>query len=437
MSKVNMNHISKNDSNEQARFLGLSDYNGYLCQIELLKLKDCYDLELFPHLLMRLSDYVPINRQLAAEHILRWSTKENFSHLCVDYFIEIAATQNRIRIDERAEEILLQKTVENIDYIKKVMLNFQGELPRTLLVYAKKYQWFKLDELIRICTVARDQYVRGFWLDHIIEINNVAVLKYELTTSQFKDVQLKLLHVLYKQQELELNEMILMWHSPYIAVIDYAYYLLKQKGFDFAHYFEKHPILKPNIQQSKVRVRQFILMKWLKADFFNLLKEIVNKELVLSYLLMALKRKYINLDEYFKFLEHSQYDLSHLTMHKLSGVIQRKLTVVEAVNFLFLQSKPMSLEQLLEFRNCLNFWDSLYWFIYIEKFIQTNQDFVQIQDHLNSLLSDAKYQNFAPSWQTERAQKILFSLKSKSSQGFLKMSQKDLAHLLKLIEKRI
>ena len=40
----------------------LRSYDGYMRQSALERLKDCYQNELFPALLFRLSDYVPINQ---------------------------------------------------------------------------------------------------------------------------------------------------------------------------------------------------------------------------------------------------------------------------------------------------------------------------------------------------------------------------------------
>ena len=59
--------------------LKLKSYDGYLRQEMLEKFQQNFQPALFPHVLNRLSDYVPINRKLATTHIQEWSERTEFS----------------------------------------------------------------------------------------------------------------------------------------------------------------------------------------------------------------------------------------------------------------------------------------------------------------------------------------------------------------------
>ena len=80
-------------SDFEIKLYKLRSYDGFTRQRMLEHLKHCFDAELFPHLLERLSDYVEINRQLAAQHVLEWSEHAEFSQLCIHHFLLIATLQ--------------------------------------------------------------------------------------------------------------------------------------------------------------------------------------------------------------------------------------------------------------------------------------------------------------------------------------------------------
>ncbi|MEG0745708.1 MAG: hypothetical protein RR509_05120, partial [Acinetobacter sp.] len=128
----------------------LRSYDGYMRQSALERLKDCYQNELFPALLFRLSDYVPINQKLAAAHFQRWSERPEFSQLCVDYFLEIAAIQQRVRTVPEIENLLLNTVAENKDYLQHTVISEQGQLPRVLLAYIEKHQWIEHAKLLEL-----------------------------------------------------------------------------------------------------------------------------------------------------------------------------------------------------------------------------------------------------------------------------------------------
>lgn len=82
----------------QTRINELYSYSGYERQAALNALADCFEPMLFSHLLVKLSDYVAVNRQLAAQHLLRWAERPEISTLCIDYFLDLLAIKKRIRL---------------------------------------------------------------------------------------------------------------------------------------------------------------------------------------------------------------------------------------------------------------------------------------------------------------------------------------------------
>ena len=252
----------------------LRSYDGYMRQSALERLKDCYQNELFPALLFRLSDYVPINQKLAAAHFQRWSERPEFSQLCVDYFLEIAAIQQRVRTVPEIENLLLNTVAENKDYLQHTVISEQGQLPRVLLAYIEKYQWIEHAKLLELSKAAKDQIVRKFWLDHIAQNESDPKLLFELKHSQFRDVQYHLFDVLYQRKILNTEDIIELWHSRFLSVMDYAYFALRQQNFDFENYFNKHPITLLSSQQAKIRAYQWVLFKGEQAQFFEIIEKI-------------------------------------------------------------------------------------------------------------------------------------------------------------------
>lgn len=256
----------------------LRSYDGYIRQSTLEQLQDCYETALFPALLFRLSDYVPINQKLAAAHLQRWSERSEFSQLCIDYFLDIAATQKRLRVVTEIEDLLLREVAHNQAYLQNTLVSLQGALPRILLVYIQKYKWIEPDHLLELCRVANDQMVRKFWLDTIVQTQSNQNLLLELHTSKLRDVQYYLFDVLYQRAVLTTNDLIHLWHSRFLSIMDYAYFALRQSHFDFEKYFAQHSIENLNQQQLKIRVYQWVLMKGERSYIFKVIHKIESQK---------------------------------------------------------------------------------------------------------------------------------------------------------------
>lgn len=98
-------------------------WDGYQREAALRQLSGCFEPSLFPHLLRKLSDYVQVNRHLAARHLLEWAERSDCADLCITYFLDIEAIKGRIRIVGEIEDILMDKIHQNLDKVKLVLLS--------------------------------------------------------------------------------------------------------------------------------------------------------------------------------------------------------------------------------------------------------------------------------------------------------------------------
>ncbi|WP_146196691.1 hypothetical protein [Acinetobacter stercoris] len=155
----------------------LQSYSGYDRQWALEQAKYHYEKELFPLLLLRLSDHVPINQDIAKQRIIEWSQRKDFSKLCIDYFLDVAMTQIRLRSIDEINQLIFYKIQEDTSYFKFVLISSQGKLPRALLAYAVRTKCINHEGLIAWSSKAKDQLVRALWLNSLIENQNIDALK--------------------------------------------------------------------------------------------------------------------------------------------------------------------------------------------------------------------------------------------------------------------
>lgn len=376
----------------------LRSHDGYRRQKILEKLQDCYETALFPALLFRLSDYVSINQKLAAAHFQRWSERPEFSQLCIDYFLDVAAIQKRIRVVTEVEDLLLKEVAHNKDYLRETLISLQGKLPRILLVYIKKYKWIEQDHLIELCKVAKDQMVRKFWLDHVVQNQSNQDLLVELKTSKFRDVQYYLFDVLYQRSVLTTDDLIHFWHSHFLSIMDYAYFALRQCQFDFEKYFAQYPIENLNQQQMKTRVYQWVLWKGESSHLFEIIKKIESQKVANALALFALKQKIIKLDQYLGYFQSTKQMVSPHQFIKAKVYSDTQPTLDELKQYLCLVKENLSFQQRLDLTQGYSLWDQLYWFVAQQKFIETEQDQQNFYYHLRCRLQFLSYEIYPPRW---------------------------------------
>lgn len=119
-------------------------WDGHERQAALERLSNCYEPILFPHLLRKLSDYVPINRQLAAQHLLIWVERPEGADLCIDYFLDVYAIQKRIRIVGEVEDVLVNKVAQNLDKVKSILQLKQGKLRGHYLIMHRRMNYSRI-----------------------------------------------------------------------------------------------------------------------------------------------------------------------------------------------------------------------------------------------------------------------------------------------------
>lgn len=373
-------------------------YDGYARQRTLEDLKDCYEQELFPALLFRLSDYVEINRELAAQHIQRWSQRPEFAQLCIDHFLQIAAVQQRVRTVPEIENLLLNTVAENKDYLQRTVIFEQGQLPRVLLNYIVEHQWIKQEQLLELSKIAKDQIVRKFWLDHITQNESDQKLLFELKNSQFRDVQYYLFDILYQRKILNTDDIIELWHSRFLSVMDYAYFILRQQNFNFKDYFNQYPIELLSPQQVKIRAYQWVLFKGEQAQFFEIIEKIEIKPIANALVLFALKQKFIQFYQYLDYFALTQQKLLPHNFIKAKVYSDTQPTLDELKQYLSLVKDNLSLQQRLDLTQGYSLWDQLYWFVTQQEYIQTEKDRQDFYYHLRCRLQFLSYEIYPPRW---------------------------------------
>lgn len=418
----------------------LTDRDGYIRHQGLIDLKNCFEPEVFPSLLRCLSDYVEINRKVAAFNLQLWSEQENFAQLCIDYFSDVVAIQHRTRRMRDIETVIFEKILSNLAYLKHVMLGQQGHLPRLILQVIQQRQWLTESELEQQCKYAKDPNIRTYWLQRVLLRNQELELKCEFTKSVFKDVQLQLLYALQAKKILDLDQLLLAWQSSYKSVMDYAYFLLRQKNFNFDQYFALDPISDLNIKQQKIRAGQWLLMKWDKTEFLKLLSLMSNTKLRDSYLILALKQTYINIFDVIQLggLKHLSFEFELKYIERMLKACQQKVTTDELSSLLQWATAQPSLNTMLGFLDYLDYWDSLYWIIclmddYPESEIQENS---HLNHRFHDLIWRGRFLSFPPPWSAAKAMRVHSRVNLYLQDPNTKLDRADYENMLNTLKKR-
>ncbi|OTG90538.1 hypothetical protein [Acinetobacter sp. ANC 3813] len=345
----------------EQKLFRLRSYDGHLRQEILEDLRECFDPLLFPHLLWRLNDYVQINQKLAVDHLQRWSERPEFSELCLQNFFEIAALQKRLRVNPKVFHLLMNNIGQNKLFLVENLTQKQGRLPRALLTFAVEFEWLDEKELILLCRHSKDQLVRKYWLDQLIQTSSDQQMLSILKNSQQKDVQYELFNELWKKDALTVNDLIEVWHSPYLAVMDYADFALRQKNFNFDQYFQDHPFESLSKRKLRLRAYQWMIRKGSLTEFFQMIQSLNNPLISMAILQLALKRKYIGFEYFNEYYQSVDEKLTLNRLLKLRKLTGQHLSIVELEHLVVL-SEPISLLQRLELVESYNRWEQLYWY---------------------------------------------------------------------------
>lgn len=342
--------------------LRLRSYDGYIRQAVLEDLKECFDPELFPHLLWRLNDYVEINQKLAIDHVQRWAVRPEFSAVCAQYFLEIAALQKRLRVNLDVFYLLLASIRNNKLYLAENLTQKQGRLPRVILAFILEYQWLGDDELMHLCERANDQMVRKHWLEQIMQTGSEQQLASILKTARQKDVQYTLFNALWNKNVLTVHDLIEVWHSPYLAVMDYADFVLRQNHFDFDQYFQEYPIQDLSQKCIRLRAYQWVIRQGSITEFFNIIHALDHKAIANAIMQFALKRKYINFEQFIDYYQNTEQKLTFHGFLKIRQIGDQLFGLKELESMIAGMDEPIPLLQRLELADGYNRWEQLYWY---------------------------------------------------------------------------
>ncbi|MCH7396106.1 hypothetical protein MMP66_17810 [Acinetobacter dispersus] len=374
-------------------------WDGYEREAALKQLKGCFEPDLFPHLLRKLSDYVPINRQLAAQHLLVWSERPECIDICIDYFLDVYAIQERIRIVGEIDDILMGKIAQNLDKVKPVLRFKQGKLSRTLYRYLLDKKILSELELVGIAQYAKDQGIRKYWILFVVK-QDVAFIKQQLMQTQYADVKKAILYEL--QQQGELNEVILLQalNSQYLSIIDIAIYELKQRDFDFFEYFRRLLIgLALTEQEVRLGLMQMLLLKWDKQDFYSLIKFLNQPSVLFVVLYKAMKLEYFDLDEVVKVLEEKQLRLPFYLLRKF--ILLDRIQPRQLDHLYQFSNEQLGIAQRLEAYDHFSFWNRFDWLICLWKYCHTHIEKQILKEKVEVLLSEVKHQYYRPIWTKE------------------------------------
>ncbi|OCY32469.1 hypothetical protein BFR75_06965 [Acinetobacter pittii] len=372
-------------------------WDGYQREAALRQLSGCFEPSLFPHLLRKLSDYVQVNRHLAARHLLEWAERSDCADLCITYFLDIEAIKGRIRIVGEIEDILMDKIHQNLDKVKLVLLSKQGKLSRALFNYAQSKQLIIESELLDIAKNANDQWLRRYWINFALQ-QNEDFLKSEFRLSKYVDVKKVLLNRLLELDALDNEILMIALNSANLSIIDFAIFVLKSCDFDFNEYFIQFQNNQLENGSVKKCLLQMLILEWNKQDFYLYIDNLNDKSILFMILYRALKMKYISLGEVINLFYRKQLKLPFYLLQKIAKLS----TELKEIDELYLlTTTPISFVQRLEFSENLSFWDKVEWLIHIEKYCQTEDEKDVLRDSIKIVLNLAKYQYYSPLWKKD------------------------------------
>ncbi|MBF7693654.1 hypothetical protein [Acinetobacter pollinis] len=387
----------------------LYSYSGYEREASLRRLQGCFEEKLFSHLLIRLSDYVPINQQLAAEHLLLWCEKDNGSNLCIQYFLDIYAIQYRVRAVKEVSDALKYKISEKMDEVKLIIKTQQGALSRTLFDYILEKSLIDNAELLYLSENASDYYIRKYWISSLLSsTNNVPLLEKSFKQAKYVDVQKAIVHHMYDLGELSINFLIDILNSRYFTIIEFAIFVLKNRNFDFNKYFSEE--FEKNLSQKSIKnhLLKIIILNLDKREFYLYFRKLSNKQIITSVLYRALKVKYLSLSEIVSLVHDKKIGIPWSLIKKIFKIDCDLIYIDELSS---VSTSKIDLNNRLEIYYDLSFWGRIEWLTLIWKYCNTKDDYVILKNYVIDLLEVVKYEYYPPFWTKEKKQAcwIIFS----------------------------
>lgn len=375
----------------------LYSWDGYQREAALRQLSGCFEPSLFPHLLRKLSDYVQINRQLAALHLLAWARRPDCTDLCINYFLDVDAIKGRIRIVGEVEDVLMDKIHQNLDKVKLVLLSKQGKLSRALFKYIQSKQLISELELLELAKNANDQWIRRYWIKFALQ-QKEDFLKLEFCQSRYVDVKKVLLNRLLELDALDNDILMVALNSSHLSIIDFAIFVLKNHDFDFNNYFIQFQNNESEKGDIKKYLLQMLILKWNKQDFYLCIDKLNDKSILFMILYKGLKSHYISMEEVINLLYRKQFHPPFYLLQKIACLSTELREVDELYS---LSVTPISFLQRLEFCENLSFWGKVEWLIHIEKYCKADEEREVLRESVKGILNLVKYQYYSPLWKKD------------------------------------
>lgn len=384
----------------------LYSFNGYEREAALKQLKQCFEPELFPHLLIRLSDYVLINRQLAAQHLMVWAERVEFADLCVDFFLYITAAKNRVRKVKEIDDLISSKIATNLDKIKLILKSKQGRLTRSLFYYILTEGLIHENELLTIAKNAPDQVIRSYWTNFLLKQNSDFLI-FHFEETRYIDIKKIILNRLFCNNELNIDILISALISSNISLMDFAIFILKKQNFDFSSYFKKLKFSELDENKIKIHLFQMIFLNWDKQDFYLCIYKLNNKSMLLTVLIRGLKEKYISMKDFLDLVFRKDIKLQYNVLAKILRVSDKLEEMDDLYNLIYPQ---VDFCQRLEIYEDLSFWDKIYWLTILWKYCDLGNDENILKIKIIGILENTVYQYYSPAWEREKRERgwILF-----------------------------
>lgn len=377
-------------------FEKLYSYDGYVRENTLKQLKNCFEPELFPHLLRKLGDYVDINRQLAYTHLKNWSNRADFAKVCLTYFVEIQIVQKRERTIQGVEQLLFNAIDQNLTELKSIILNHPSQISRALYQYIKDHQKLSEEECIQLAQHTKDQLIRRDWINYVLQ-QEIEYIKYQFYTSKYVDVKKEIIYFLVEKNELDESILIEAFNLPHLCIVDSATFALKKRNFNFHVYFGRFPLTKLTPHQLRLRAYQIVFLGWDISEFFHVVSKIHHKKMIFPILAKAYKLKYLNTQNIIHFLQQQNLRYSYSL---LKPIVSNK-TIENMETIYSLCDEKIKIETCLEIYNDLSFWEKLRWLCKIYLYIETENEKQVIFFKLKNLLRLLQYQHYLPLWPVE------------------------------------
>lgn len=274
-----------------------------------------------------------------------------------------------------------------------------------------EFKWLDEEELILLCRHSKDQLVRKYWLDHIIKTGSEQQLLSVLKNTQPKDVQYTLFHILLNRDVLTLEDIIEIWHSPYLAVMDYADFALRQKNFNFEQYFQDNPYQDLSGKALRLRAYQWVIRQGSLIEFFQMIHALHNPVIAMAIMQFGLKSKYINFENFNEYYQNLEGKIALHHLIKLRKLADQPLSIIELERLVAL-SEPISLIQRLALADAYNRWEQLYWYALQMHSIQGINEQNIFDAHVQHQLWRINDEIYSPYWSVHQKQCLQSALPS-------------------------